>query len=133
MAHPMTDSNKKMFLHMVVNRRKMVASMPTCPIRSVSLSFHSGRSQAHGDLPIAGGACFSSACFSFGAYTPWLYGLRNEKQIAINAVKPIDVPREAQMEVAASYRVVRGRYPSGSGIGTLTCPANGFFKRSRSS
>ena len=52
-----------------------------------------GRIHDHGFLPSGGGACLSSACFSFGAYTDWLYGLMKEKRRAVKAVMPREIPK----------------------------------------
>jgi len=66
-AHPITDTTKNKFRHMRVKRKKTVASSPTYPTKSCSFVRHSGVTHDHNFLPIGGGACFSSACLSFGA------------------------------------------------------------------
>lgn len=53
-------------------------------------------------FPIGGGACFSSAILSFGAYTTELYGRRRENPTARRTVKPIEVPNPAYRDCCAS-------------------------------
>jgi hypothetical protein len=106
MAQPSTERTTKMLRHILVNRMKMAASMPTKFTISCSDVDHSGKIHAKTPFPKGGGACFSSACFSFGAYTTLLYGRRNEKQMAMAAVIPSDEPNAATTELCANYRVV---------------------------
>ena len=65
--HPSTAMVINIFLHIRKNRRKMVASKPTCKMMSFSDVLRTGVTQAKIPLPRGGGACFSSACLSFGA------------------------------------------------------------------
>lgn len=94
MAQPSTESTTKMLRHMRVKRMNMAASRPTRLTTSCSEVDHSGTTHAKMPFPRGGGACFSSACLSFGEYTTLLYGRRKEKQTAMAAVMPREVPRE---------------------------------------
>jgi len=67
MLQPTTDSMTNMFRSIRVNRMKIVASIPTRFTRSCSEVDHSGIIHAKIPFPSGGGACFSSACFNFGA------------------------------------------------------------------
>lgn len=67
--HPTTVMTRNMFRHISRIRRKTAASRPINGIRSCSFVFKMGESQANMPFPIGGGACLSSAIFSFGAYT----------------------------------------------------------------
>lgn len=110
MLHPMTESVRNIFLHMRVKRKNIVASSPTCKIKSCSFVFARGLIQAKRPLPTGGGACFSSACLSFGAYTTELYGRRKENPIARRRVKPMEVPIDAQIESDTNLEIVSDPY-----------------------
>lgn len=107
MLHPMTVMMANRLRHILVNRRKMVASIPITPIISCSVAAHSGLTQASMPFPSGGGACFSSACLSLGAYTTVLYGRTIEKMIAVTAVMPSEEPRAAKMEFCWSWEPSR--------------------------
>src|SRR4051794_4912186 len=68
-AHPTTDKERKRLRHMRSTRKKTVASKPINVTSSCSLVVRIGPTQANMPFPIGGGACFSSAILSFGAYT----------------------------------------------------------------
>lgn len=66
---PMMARIQNMLRHMRITRRKTVASMPMVCISCSSWVLIKGKIHDHGFLPRGGGACLSSTCFSFGAYT----------------------------------------------------------------
>jgi len=99
MAQPRTDMITNMFRNILVNRMKTVASIPTRFTSSCSEVDHSGVIHAKKPFPSGGGACFSSACLSFGAYTTELYGRTKEKQRAMAAVMPRDEAKAAYTEL----------------------------------
>lgn len=102
MQHPTTVRTRKMFRHILVNRMNTVASNPTSVTKSCSFVCHNGFIQAINPFPNGGGACFSSAILSFGAYTTLLYGRRMEKQSAMTTVMPTDEAKAAQIADAWS-------------------------------
>lgn len=67
--HPNTVKARNMFLSIRNILKKTVASNPISGTRSFSFVFMIGCTQANIPFPTGGGACFSSATFSFGAYT----------------------------------------------------------------
>lgn len=69
MAHDTVVITRNIFRSIFVKPRKIVASIPIFPANSVSFNLNRGDVHANSPLPIDGGACFSSAYFSFGAYT----------------------------------------------------------------
>lgn len=112
-AHPTAAMSMNMFRHMRRIRRKMVASSPICVIRSCSLVKRTGLTQAKMPLPRAGGACWSSATLSLGAYTRELYGRRRENARVRRTVMRTEVPRPASTLPCASYSYVRHFYSEG--------------------
>ena len=95
MQQQRTARHKKIFRHILVKRMNNVASMPIILTRSRSVVFQNGLIQEKKPFPSAGGACFSSACLSLGAYTTVLSGLSREKHKATAAVMPKEEPRAA--------------------------------------
>ena len=98
MPQPKIISTKNMFRHILKTRRKTVASSPIRIARSCSFVFHTGPTHANTPFPIGGGACFSSATLSFGAYTRELYGRSRENPTASRRVNGTAVTKPAMIE-----------------------------------
>lgn len=123
----------KILRHIRVNRKKIVASIPIRSTISLSVVDHSGATQASTPLPSRGGACFSSACLSFGAYTTLLYGRRKEKHTAMAAVIPREEANAANTEFCCNWRRCRGQQYANmikpfEDISGHTCEPKGFSK-----
>jgi len=104
MAHPSTARTRNMSRHMRANLMKRAASMPTRFTKSCSVVFHRGLTHAKMPFPSGGGACFSSACLTLGAYTTLLKGRTKEKPRAMAAVMPREEPNAANTASLASWR-----------------------------
>ena len=126
--HPMILRTRNIFRHILVNRRKTVATSPTWSIRSCSFVRTTGPNHANMPLPTGGGACLSSECLSFGAYTTELYGRRREKAMAMTIVKPIEEPRPARSEFCCNYESSVPTHIFWH-LDEHTWPLNGFLRR----
>lgn len=94
---------RNMLRHILVNLRNTVPSSPTFSTSCASVVLFTGVNQAKRLLPISGGACFSSAYLSLGAYTTELRGRSKENIRVIKTITPTEVPKDAQKAVAANW------------------------------
>ena len=94
---------RNMLRHILVNLRNTVPSSPTFSTSCASVVLFTGVNQAKRLLPISGGACFSSAYLSLGAYTTEFRGRSKENIRVIKTITPTEVPKDAQKAVAANW------------------------------
>lgn len=115
MAHPTMERIRNIFRHILMKRRNIAASNPTFSITACSFVLMTGVTHANRPLPTGGGACFSSACRSLGAYTTVFHGRKRQKTRAITIVMANEVATDAKTASDCIYKT------SANGIDAHQC------------
>jgi hypothetical protein len=98
-ATPKTPKQMKIFLHILQNRKKRTASSPILSNKYSSVHDQTGFNQLNNPSSIGGGALFSLAYLSFGAYTILCRGRRTENTMKTMVEMTMEVTRPATIAV----------------------------------